>query len=77
VETFGTTTVSQKKLKDFMDSLLDTSVTGIIEGLDLRKPIYYPTASYGHFGREQFPWEKVKRKELHPSRSGKDAARFG
>jgi S-adenosylmethionine synthetase len=59
VETFGTATLSQKKLKDFMDDLLDTSVKGIIEGLDLRKPIYYPTASYGHFGRDQFPWEKI------------------
>lgn len=60
IETFGTATVSQKKLKDFMDDLLDTSVKGIIDGLDLRKPIYYPTASYGHFGRDQFPWEKIR-----------------
>lgn len=59
VETFGTEKVSKKAIKDFMDKLLDTSVEGILEGLDLRRPIYLPTACYGHFGRPGFPWEKV------------------
>ncbi len=61
VETFGTEKVSKKALNDFMKKLLDTSVEGILEGLDLRKPIYLPTAAYGHFGRKEFPWEKVKK----------------
>lgn len=59
VETFGTEKASQKKINEFMSKILDTSVEGIIEGLDLRRPIYLKTASYGHFGREEFPWEKI------------------
>ena len=59
IETFGTEQVSKKALKDFATSLLDTSVSGIIEGLDLRRPIYKETSSYGHFGRAGFPWEKL------------------
>lgn len=59
VETFGTEKASQKTIQNFMDKILDTSVAGIIEKLDLRRPMYLPTASYGHFGRKEFPWEKV------------------
>jgi S-adenosylmethionine synthetase len=58
VETFGTAKVPQKTIKDFMSNLLDTSVEGILEGLNLRRPIYLKTSTYGHFGREEFPWEK-------------------
>lgn len=57
IESFGTANVSEKVLRDFVDESLDTSVRGIIEALDLRKPIYLRTASYGHFGKEEFPWE--------------------
>ncbi len=59
VETFGTAKKSQKVIKDFMSKILDTSVAGILEGLNLQRPIYLPTAAYGHFGREEFPWEKI------------------
>jgi len=59
VETFGTNKKSQKVIISFMNKILDTSVSGIIDGLDLQKPIYLPTAAYGHFGREEFPWERV------------------
>lgn len=59
VETFGTSKRSDKVIKDFMNKLLDTSVEGILEGLNLRRPIYLPTAAYGHFGRSEFPWEKI------------------
>jgi S-adenosylmethionine synthetase len=59
VETFGTAKASDAEIKRFIDSLLDTSVRGIIEGLDLRRPIYRQTAAYGHFGRPEFPWEQV------------------
>ncbi len=58
-ETFGTEKKSAKVIKSFVDKLLDTSLRGIIEGLDLRRPIYFKTASYGHFGRDIFPWERV------------------
>lgn len=59
VETFGTSKTKDTIIKDFMASLLDTSVKGILEGLNLRRPIYFTTASYGHFGRPEFPWEKI------------------
>ncbi|MEK7616703.1 MAG: methionine adenosyltransferase [Patescibacteria group bacterium] len=59
VETFGTSKKSHKLILSFMNKILDTSVAGILEGLDLQRPIYLPTASYGHFGRDEFPWEKV------------------
>lgn len=61
VETFGTEKVTQKALHDFMKKLLDTSVEGIIEGLDLRRPIYQQTSAYGHFGKKNLPWEKVSK----------------
>lgn len=59
VETFGTGKKSDKVIKDFIHKILDTSVSGILEELKLQRPIYLPTAAYGHFGREEFPWEKI------------------
>jgi len=61
IETFGTEKKDLKTIEDFAGKLLDLSVKGIIEGLNLRQPIYKKTAAYGHFGREEFPWEKVIR----------------
>ncbi len=60
VETFGTSKKSNKIINNFVKKLLDTSVEGILVGLHLRQPIYLPTAAYGHFGRPEFPWEKIK-----------------
>ncbi len=59
IETFGTATVGDRALHNFKDSLIDTSVRGIIERLHLTRPIYRHTSSYGHFGRAEFPWEEV------------------
>lgn len=59
IETFGTEKKPLKYIEKFAWSLLDCSVLGIIEGLNLRQPIYRRTAAYGHFGRDSFPWEKV------------------
>lgn len=59
IETFGTETIDRKKIEKFAWSLLDLSVPGIIKGLDLLRPIYFKTASYGHFGRDCFPWENI------------------
>ncbi|MDO8270195.1 MAG: methionine adenosyltransferase domain-containing protein, partial [Candidatus Levybacteria bacterium] len=59
IETFGTATVSEKALHAFKDNLIDTSVRSIIETLDLKRPIYGKTSAYGHFGRNEFPWEKI------------------
>jgi S-adenosylmethionine synthetase len=60
IETFGTGRISRKKLQEFADNLIDTSVSGIINQLQLNRPIYKPTAAYGHFGRSEFPWEKIE-----------------
>ena len=59
IETFGTEKKATKVISDFATELLDTSVQGILTALQLRQPIYLPTASYGHFGRDEFPWEKI------------------
>ena len=59
VDTFGTAKVSQAEIDEFTEGLLDTSVSGIISGLDLRRPIYKSTSAYGHFGRDGFPWERL------------------
>lgn len=59
IETFGTATVSEAELYAFKDSLIDTSVRGIIERLDLRRPIYSATSAYGHFGKAELPWEQL------------------
>lgn len=60
VETFGTAKAAGRAIADFASKIIDTSVRGIIEELDLRRPIYLKTAAYGHFGRDEFPWEKLK-----------------
>jgi S-adenosylmethionine synthetase len=59
IETFGTATVNNKVLYAFKDKLIDTSVKGIITTLNLLRPIYKQTATYGHFGYSDFPWEKI------------------
>jgi S-adenosylmethionine synthetase len=60
IDTFGTATVSEQALYDFKDKLIDTSVKGIIETLDLARPIYGQTSAYGHFGKPELPWEQIK-----------------
>ena len=46
-------------LYDYKDKLIDTSVKGIIDALDLRRPIYSQTSAYGHFGKPDLPWEQI------------------
>jgi S-adenosylmethionine synthetase len=58
IETFGTEKAPVELIRKFMTEILDTSVQGIIDTLDLQKPIYLRTATYGHFGRPEFSWEK-------------------
>lgn len=59
IDTFGTAKQSAQDIQSFAEQLLDTSVKGIVEGLQLRQPIYLKTAAYGHFGKAELPWEKV------------------
>jgi len=60
VDTFGTGTVPDDKLAEAVQKVFDFRPSAIIERLDLRRPIYRQTASYGHFGRTDIdlPWEK-------------------
>jgi S-adenosylmethionine synthetase len=58
-DTFGTETVELSEIDKFIETLLDTTVKGIVEGLDLRRPIYSSTVAYGHFGKPDLPWEKT------------------
>lgn len=60
VDTFGTNKVGIEKINDFINKNFSFRPQNIIDELDLLKPIYYPTACFGHFGREEFPWEKIK-----------------
>ncbi len=59
IETFGTEKVPLKVIEDFAWSLLDMSTEHIINTLNLRQPIYRLTARYGHFGHNEYPWEKI------------------
>ena len=61
VETFGTETVDPTRISDCISELFDLRPAAIIRDLDLKRPIYLPTAAYGHFGRDGFPWEQVNR----------------
>ncbi|VAW14919.1 S-adenosylmethionine synthetase [hydrothermal vent metagenome] len=59
VDTFGTGKVSEEKLVELIRANFDLKPKGIIEKLDLLSPNFQKTASYGHFGREGFAWEKT------------------
>ena len=57
VDMFGTEKVSREKVIEAVKTSFDLTPKGIITKLDLRKPIYQKTASYGHFGRDDVSWE--------------------
>ena len=61
VDTFGTSTLPEERIADAIREVFDLRPLGMIEDLDLLRPIYRETAAYGHFGREQFPWEAINR----------------
>ncbi len=65
INTFGTGKVEEVKLVEVIRNLFDLSPSGIIEMLDLRKPLYRQVAAYGHFGRGdlKLPWEKTDKVE--------------
>jgi S-adenosylmethionine synthetase len=59
VDAFGTATVPEEAISRAVAEVFDCSPAGIIKALDLKRPIYRPTASYGHFGRPEFAWERT------------------
>ncbi|MDR0443326.1 MAG: methionine adenosyltransferase [Treponema sp.] len=64
VDTFGTSKVPENRIEAAVGKIFDLSPSGIIKMLDLRRSIYLKTASYGHFGRSEFPWEKTDKVEI-------------
>jgi len=59
VDTHGTGTVPSSELSTFILKNIDLSPKGITDRLQLKRPIYRATAAYGHFGRNDFPWEQL------------------
>lgn len=59
IETFGTNKVPIKEIVDFVHKNFSFRLSNIVEELGLLRPIYKQTACFGHFGRNEFPWEKV------------------
>ena len=64
INTFGTGKVSDDVITRLVREHFDLRPYGLIQMLDLERPIYLPTAAYGHFGHEAYPWEKTDRAEL-------------
>ncbi|PKM21229.1 MAG: methionine adenosyltransferase [Gammaproteobacteria bacterium HGW-Gammaproteobacteria-15] len=64
LETFGTSKLSEDQLIKLVREHFDLRPYGLIEMLQLERPIYLPTAAYGHFGRDEFPWEQTDKAEL-------------
>lgn len=59
VDTFGTGKVPSAVISEAVKEVFDCTPAGIIKTLKLKRPIYQPTASYGHFGRKEFSWEQT------------------
>ncbi len=72
IDTFGTGKISDQQIVELVKQHFDLRPRGLIKMLDLLKPIYAPTASYGHFGREEtsFSWEKTDKADELRSASG-------
>jgi len=66
IETFGTNKVENQAIKDLINKHFDLRPGAIIKEFNLRRPIYRPTATYGHFGRTDIdvPWEKTDKAEI-------------
>jgi S-adenosylmethionine synthetase len=72
VDSFGTGVISDEKITEIVNDTFDLRPAAIIRDLDLRRPIYADTASYGHFGRldVELPWEKTDKIETLRSKAG-------
>lgn len=64
VDTFGTGKVSDEVITKLVREHFDLRPYGLIEMLDLERPIYLPTAAYGHFGHAEYPWEQTDKADL-------------
>jgi S-adenosylmethionine synthetase len=76
VESFGTNRIPEERIVELIDRNFDLRPAAIIRDLRLRRPIYRPTAAYGHFGRDDIdaPWETTEKAEILRDEAGiKDA----
>jgi S-adenosylmethionine synthetase len=73
VETYGTGRLPEERIVDLIREHFVLTPRGIIETLDLRRPIYKATAAFGHFGRPEFAWERVDRAADLANAAGVDA----
>ncbi len=69
IDSFGTAVMSDDALSRLVSTMFDARPAAIIDQLQLRKPIYAATSSYGHFGRSEFPWEKTDKVSLLNARA--------
>jgi len=74
VETFGTGKVSDELIRKLIEEHFDFRPQAIIDRFALRRPIYLPTAAYGHFGRTEFPWERTDLAEKFAKAAGAKTA---
>jgi len=70
IETYGTEKVEKERIMEALREIFPLNPRRMIEFLDLRKPIYKKTACYGHFGKEELPWEKLTKLEELKERLG-------
>jgi len=72
VNTSGTAVIAEEKIEALIREHFDLRPKGIIEDLDLLRPIYRPSAAYGHFGRDDagFPWEETDKAEALRAAAG-------
>jgi S-adenosylmethionine synthetase len=70
VETFGTEEIPVLKIEALVQEHFDLRPAAILRDLDLRRPIYAATAAYGHFGREEFSWERTDKADLLRAAAG-------
>ena len=64
INTFNTNKVPEDKILEIINSVFNFAPSNIIKQLDLKKPIYHLTTCFGHFGKENLPWEKLDKVEL-------------
>jgi S-adenosylmethionine synthetase len=79
VDTFGTGSIPDEQMTDLVRAVFSLTPRGIIESLDLRRPIYRPTAAYGHFGRTEptFTWERSDKATILRKEAGVRGAEVG
>jgi S-adenosylmethionine synthetase len=78
-DSFDSGTIPDEQMTDLIRSVFSLTPRGIIESLDLRRPIYRPTASYGHFGRTEasFSWERTDKAETLRTQAGARGVEIG